>query len=253
MIVLCVWFALLTTRMSMKDDWWTARQLATKLWSLVHLCTDVCFDKCVSMVSWPEPHWLLAWIAIAHSHRRSAILSLTTCLQLQSISHCQDLGWPNLTAYINLCVTAWHIPLCSTLPSCQLCKYCHLQPLNRNATVDPQHLGYSGSKSSVITMQNKIKYDYDGFIYSSAWRPLSFTFIIVQFWKQSYEQHWMGNECTSVKICTVCCRTNTTNYAFIDTQCSFLVMMGMQVCTYYLLCTKQFKTCKEKYWNTVEW
>lgn len=131
------------------------RFILVQMYALINVCP---------WFTWPKPHWILAWIATAHSHRRSAILSLTTCLQLQSISHCQDLGWPNLTAYINLCVTAWHIPLYSTLPSCQLCKYCHLQPLNRNATVDPQHLGYSGSKSSVITMQNQIKYDYDGFI-----------------------------------------------------------------------------------------
>ena len=80
------------------------------------------------------------------------------CNFSRSISHCQDLGWPILTAYINLCVNAWYIPLYSTLPFCQLCKYCHLQPLNRNVTVDPHHLGYSGSKSSVITMQILICY-----------------------------------------------------------------------------------------------
>ena len=122
------------------------RFILVQMYALINVCP---------WFTWPEPHWLLAWIATAHSHRRSAILSLTTCLQLQSISHCQDFGWPNLTAYINLCVTAWYLPLYSTLPSCQLCKYCHLQPLNRNATVDPQYLGYSGSKSSVITINAK--------------------------------------------------------------------------------------------------
>ena len=129
--------------------------------SSVHLGTDVCFDKCVSMV-----HMTKATLNTC-MNRYSTLppeVSLTTCLQLQWISHCQDLGWPNLTAYINLCVTAWYLPLYSTLPFCQLCKYCHLQPLNRAATVYLHHLGYSGSKSSVITMQNQIKYDYDGII-----------------------------------------------------------------------------------------